>query len=186
MKAISKLIRLSFNESNKPELTLELNLSRQEAISGAAELKELIANGKELAVEIKQYCKQRSLNANAYFHLLADKIAKAMGLGEEETKARLVLEYGSIMREENGEKVGFKLPASVDVKQVYKYAKWFDERTENGHKFNCYIIYEHTHNLDTKQMARLIDGTVYEAKELGIETMTPAELASLKEQWGRG
>ena len=32
-------------------------------------------------------------------------------------------------------------------------------------------------------MSRLIDGTVFEAKELGIETLTPDELMRLKEQW---
>jgi hypothetical protein len=185
MKAIAKSIRLSFNESNRPELTLDLNLSKQEAIKGFAKLKEILAAGKELAVEVKQYRQKRSLDANAYFHVLVDKIAQAMNLGEDETKVRLVLEYGAIMRDENGEKVGIKLPVSVDVNKIYKYAKWFDERMEDGHKFNCYIIYEHTHNLDTKQMARLIDGTVYEAKELDIETMTPAELAGLKDEWGK-
>jgi hypothetical protein len=183
MKAISNNLRLTFDESGRPELTLTLDCSRQEAMVDAAELKAILAKGKELAVEVKQHRKTRSLNANAYFHLLVGKIAVAMNLGEDETKVRLVLEYGSIMRDENGEKVGFKLPVSVDVNQIYKYAKWFDERTEDGHKFNCYIIYEHTHKLDTKQMARLIDGTVYEAKELDIETMTPQELALLKQEW---
>jgi hypothetical protein len=183
MKTTCNALRHTYDESGKPELTLTLNLSRQKAITDVADLKAILANGKELAVEIKQHRKGRSLNANAYFHLLVDKIAEAMNLGEEETKVKLVLEYGSVMRDENGEKVGIKLPVSVDVNKIYKYAKWFDERIENGHKFNCYIIYEHTHNLDTKQMARLIDGTVYEAKELNIETMTPQELALLKQEW---
>jgi hypothetical protein len=115
--------------------------------------------------------------------VIVSKIAEAMKLGEDETKVKMVLEYGLIMRDENGDKVGFKLPASVNVNSIYKYAKWFDERIENGHKFNCYIIYEHTHKLDSKQMARLIDGTIYEAKELGIEVMTPNQLAELKSAW---
>jgi hypothetical protein len=185
MKAKSANLRLTFDESGKPELILSLDLSRQEAMSGVQGLREILAKEKLLEVEIKQHRNTRSLNANAYFHLLVGKIAVAMNLGEEETKVRLVLEYGSVMRDENGEKVGFKLPVSVDVNQIYKYAKWFDERMENGRKFNCYIIYGHTHNLDTKQMARLIDGTVYEAQELGLETMTPAELSALKQEWGK-
>ena len=184
MKAIANALRLQFDESGKPELVLSLTANKIKLMAAIVGLKEIIAKGKMLAVEVKQFRKGRSLNANAYFHLLVSKIAKAMDLGEEETKVRIVLEYGAIMRDENGEKVGFKLPASVDVNSIYKYAKWFDERIENGRKFNCYIIYEHTHKLDTKQMARLIDGTVYEAKELDIETMTPKELALLKQEWG--
>ena len=185
MKATCNAIKLQFNEQGKPELLLSLTSSRQEIMPEVQELRDVLAKGKLLSVEIKQYRQKRSLDANAYFHLLVSKIAQAMNLGEEETKIRLVLEYGTIMRDENGEKVGFKLPASVNVNQIYKYAKWFDERIENGHKFNCYIIYEHTHNLDTKQMARLIDGTVYEAKEQGIETMTPEQLSITKQEWGR-
>lgn len=130
--------------------------------------------------------KKRSLNANAYFHVLVGKIAEAMGLSENEVKVNLVLEYGSVKRDENGDKVGIKLPASVNVNEIYKYAKWFDTRTENGKDFDCYIIYEQTHKLDTKQMARLIDGTVYEAQQLEIETKTPAEISRLKELWSNG
>ena len=89
------------------------------------------------------------------------------------------------MRDENGDKVGFKLPASVNVNNIYKYAKWFDTRTENGLDFHCYIVYEHTRNYSTKDMARLIDGTVYTAQELGIQTMTPDEIAKMKSLWGK-
>lgn len=170
--------RMTFNG----ECELLITLSKSEKTA----LKQLLNDyptKPQWVVEITPKKKNRSLNANAYFHLLVGKIAKAMNLGEEETKVKLVLEYGTVMRDENGEKVGFKLPASVDVNNVYKYAKWFDERIENGHKFNCYIIYEHTHNLDTKDMARLIDGTVYEAKELGIEVLTPEQIELMVSKW---
>ena len=178
MKTTANNIRVSFNESQQQEVTF--TLTQKQPID---DLKAIIANKKLLAIECKEYRKKRSLDANAYFHVLVSKIAEAMNLGEDETKVKMVLEYGSIMRDENGDKVGFKLPASVNVSSIYKYAKWFDERIEDGHKFNCYIIYEHTHKLDSKQMARLIDGTIYEAKELNIETMTPAEIAELKSRW---
>jgi len=178
VKTTANNIRVSFNESQQQEVTF--TLTQKQPID---DLKAIIANKKLLAIECKEYRKKRSLDANAYFHVLVSKIAEAMNLGEDETKVKMVLEYGSIMRDENGDKVGFKLPASVNVSSIYKYAKWFDERIEDGHKFNCYIIYEHTHKLDSKQMARLIDGTIYEAKELNIETMTPAEIAELKSRW---
>jgi hypothetical protein len=136
-------------------------------------------------IVIKQHREKRSLNANAYFHVLVHKIAEAQNIGDEEAKVNLVLEYGAIMRDENGDKVGFKLPASVDVNSIYKYAKWFDKRIENGKEFNCYIIYEQTHKLDSKAMARLIDGTVYVAQNEGITTETPAEIERMKSLWGK-
>ena len=47
-----------------------------------------------------------------------------------------------------------------------------------------YKIYRGSHTYDTKEMSVLIDGTVADAKELGIETLPPAELQAMKERWG--
>lgn len=139
--------------------------------------------GKKYAAELKEHRERRSLDANAYFHVLVGKIAEAMGLGFEEVKTSLVTEYGAFERDEDGVKVGFKLPASVNVEAIYRYVKLFDTREENGKLFNCYIVFKHTHLMDSKEMGRLIDGPVHEAKNLGLETMPPAKLAALVESW---
>lgn len=138
---------------------------------------------KRYSLEVTEFRERRSLDANAYFHLLVGKIAEDMNLGFEETKTNLVVEYGTVARDEDGVKVGFKLPASVDVTSIYRYVKCFDTRVENGKEFNCYIVFKHTHLMDSKEMSRLIDGTVYEAKQHGIETMPPDKLAALVEEW---
>ena len=185
MKSLVTDIRLQFNENHQPELVLALSLSPQQAQEGVAELKEVLSKGKHLQAEIKQYRKRRSLDANAYFHVLARKIAEALNISEEESKVNLVLDYGAVMTDAEGGKVGFKLPASVDVNSIYKYAKWFDTRVEDGKEFHCYIVYKHTHEYDTKEMARLIDGAVYECQVLGIETKPDEEIKSLIESWGK-
>ena len=138
----------------------------------------------EYELSIKKVGKKRSLNANAYFHLLVGEIAEKMNIGLEQCKANMNIEYGTIARDEDGKKIGFMLPQSADVNALYKYTKWFDEREINGKMFNCYIVFKETHTLDSKEMARLIDGTVQEAKQLGIETATPDELARMKALWG--
>lgn len=135
--------------------------------------------------DLKVHREKRSLDANAYFHLLVGKIADAMNLGFEEVKTNLVVEYGAFERDEDGVKVGFKLPASVDVSKIYRYVKQFDTRIENEKTFNCYLIFKHTHLMDSKEMARLIDGTVQEAKQLGIETLPPDKLDAMKLDWRR-
>ena len=38
---------------------------------------------------------------------------------------------------------------------------------------------------NTAEMARFIDGIVSEARWLGIETMTPAEIERMKTAWGK-
>lgn len=124
----------------------------------------------------------RSLNANAYFHMLVNKIAAKLRSSDEIVKRNLVLSYGAVLRENDGP-VGLKLPTSNDPSLIYPYCKLFDTRTDNGVDFNCYLLYKRTHTLNTTEMSRLIDGTVYEAKELGIETETPETIARMKSLW---
>jgi hypothetical protein len=184
LKSTVTAARLQYTDDST-ELVLTLQADRKTAQKGIQELREVLANGKLLQAEIVQQKKKRSLDANAYFHVLVGKLAQALNISEDEAKVNLVLDYGAVMTDEEGGKVGFKLPASVNVNSIYKYAKWFDTRVEDGKEFNCYIVYEHTRNYDAKQMARLIDGAVYECQNLGIETLPPGELESLKKSWGR-
>ncbi len=130
--------------------------------------------------EIKQYHKKRSLDANAYFHVLVDKIAKAVHRSAEEIKVQMNLDYGTIAKDEQGLKAGFKALKSIPINKFFKYAKPIGECEENGKIFVKYLIYKETHTLDTQEMATLIDGVVEEAKQLGIETLTPIELENLK------
>jgi len=133
--------------------------------------------------DLKIHREKRSLDANAYFHVLVGKIAEAMGLGFEETKTNLVIEYGAFERDEDGVKFGAMVPASADITKIYRYVKLFDTREVDGKIFNCYLIFKHTHLLDSKEMGRLIDGTVQEAKQLDIETLPPDKLDAMKIDW---
>jgi 16S rRNA U1498 N3-methylase RsmE len=40
-----------------------------------------------------------------------------------------------------------------------------------------------SHTYNTAEMSRLIDATVEEAKELGVETLTPDQLERMKASW---
>ena len=134
----------------------------------------------DVSVEIKRYREPRSKNANAYFHVLVNKIAEAQSLGNDEVKRQLVLEYGTIATDENGSVLGAMIPANASLDEFYPYAKWYKSMVVNGREYDCYLFYKQTHTLDSKEMARLIDGTIYVAKGLGLETMTPDQLARLE------
>jgi len=172
-----RLIDLSLSMDGRQRITVEVNADFRDRFDQLRE--------SDVAVEIKKYREKRSKDANAYFHVLVNKIAEAQGLGNDEVKKGLVIEYGALAKDDDGYTVGFKLPASVNIDSIYPYAKVFDVREEDGRTFNCYLVYKHTHELDSKEMSRLIDGTIYVAKDLGIETDTPEQLAKYKEEWGR-
>ena len=38
--------------------------------------------------------------------------------------------------------------------------------------------------MDSKEMSHFIEGIVFEAKQLGIETMTPNEILEMNARWG--
>lgn len=130
--------------------------------------------------EIKRRRLKRSNNANAYMWVLADKIAAMVGITKEEVYRAHVKEVGvfnDLMINENA--------ANSFVKAwEHNGVGWFAE-ISNGTQNNNKIVrvYYGSSIYDTKQMARLIDNIIEEAKSLGIETMTPDEIEHLKSTW---
>lgn len=172
-----RLRDLTMNRDRTQNITVTVNTDFREKFDQLMD--------KDLDIEIKVHREKRSKSANAYFHVLVNKIAGETGEKDDAVKTRLVTEYGVVAKDEDGLTIGFKLPATVDVSKIYPYTRLFDQRTEGGKLFNCYLVLKHTSDLDTKEMARLIDGAIEEAKELGIETDTPETLARYREEWAR-
>ena len=130
-----------------------------------------------LSIEKKKQI--RSLNANAYFHVLVNEIARATNISDEECKYKMVIEYGTIAKNDDGTPVTVKMPKKTDISQFYKYAKWYGEKAG----FDFYIFYKPTHILTKKEMAKLIDGVVSECKELDIPTLDDIKINKMIEEW---
>jgi hypothetical protein len=60
------------------------------------------------------------------------------------------------------------------------------DRTEErkGIVYRWFYLLKPSHLFDTKEMSRLIDGIVEDAKALGIETLPPDKIEELKQKWG--
>lgn len=132
---------------------------------------------KELSIEVKQHRETRSLDANAYFHVLVSKIAEQDYQSIDDVKRQIVCDYGA---------VAFiaRIPADANLDDIYKYSRLIGESKGTKIPCNDWYIFKPTHTLDSKEMARLIEGAVQEAQQLGIETRTPQELAELVSLWG--
>ena len=76
----------------------------------------------------------------------------------------------------------FEMFTALNEVDVSKYFKYY-EVEKKSEKWTAYRVYMGSSEMNTSEMARLIDGVVQEAQALGIETMTPSELALLKEEW---
>lgn len=137
---------------------------------------------KELRIEVKEYREGRSLNANSYFHVLVDKIAKALKISEVESKNQMLARYGQLDNYVKtiilDDEIEWQKLASIHLRPTTH-----TKVMENGRLYRVYLVIRGSHTYDTTEMGRLIDGTVEEAKALGIETMTPAELERMIKAW---
>lgn len=133
----------------------------------------------EYTVEVKRYREKRSLDANAYFWVLVGQIADKIHSDNESVYLDLLGRYGVYTH------IVVK-PNVVDkVKAEWRAVKELGEVNINGKKGIQLQCFFGSHTYDTKEMSRLIEGAVYEAKELGIDTRTPEEIALMTEEWGK-
>lgn len=140
----------------------------------------LLEQAKDKQFELKEYKEKRSLNANAYFHVLVNQLARHFNISDEDMKIKMNLDYGTIARFEDGRIKGCKVPKETNMKEIYKYSKWYKEDDDG---YDCYIFYKETHTLDTKEMSQLINGVVQECEDAGIEVKTSEEIKSLLDRW---
>ena len=170
----------------------EINFTaRGEAILSVAVTNKIAAlqafddlQNKPLDVEIKQHKEKRTLDQNAYFHVLVNAIARKTHVSDDAVKYDLVTQYGVIATDSDGNKIAVKLPEHADTKALgLEYAVPYKTVVDGKTKCVCYKIYKQTRFYDTAEMNALIDGAILEAKELGIQTETPEELALMKEGW---
>ena len=131
--------------------------------------------------ELKEYKEKRSLNANAYFHLLINELAKNQKISNEEMKIKMNLSYGTLAKQDNAP-IGMKLPKGTNITTIYPYAKWYKEDTDNC---DCYLLFKRTSELDSREMYQLLCGVVQECKQLGIETKEDKEIKRLIEEMER-
>lgn len=132
----------------------------------------------KLNVIAKKYRQKRSLDANAYLWVLCSKIAEVEDSSKEEIYEQMLQKYGVVYSDDDGY-ITVTVKKEVDMSKIGGH--WLYYR-DNG-KFACYLMIKGTSEYDTAEMAHFIDMVVQEAKELGIETLTPDELERMKSAW---
>ena len=177
MKIKVNNIRKVYTENNETEIII----TTKENIN-IDDLKLIIANKKELSVEIKAYRKKRSLDSNSYCFILCQKIAETINSTKELVYQKIIKEVGQF------ELMPIKNEAVERWQKVWdgKGLGWFSEVLEDSKLpgYKKIISYYGSSVYDTKEMSLLINEIVSQCKELNIETMTPIELQRLNEAWG--
>ena len=156
---------------------------RIKVIATVASYIDSLDENKQYTLVVQEKKKKRSLNANAYAWVLLDKLAAVLHIGKTELYRSYIKEIGG-----NSDVVCVIDKALDDLRKGWEHngLGWLTE-TMPSKLAGCtnVIVYYGSSTYDTAQMSRLIDMIVQDCKENGIETLTPAELASMCEAWGK-
>ena len=139
-------------------------------------------DGKDLRIKVSKASNPRSLDANAYFHVLCDKLRMKLGISMAKCKNHLITSYGQIEYLEEGVPLCYKTNAPIDYISELEAAHMKFVRMSDDLAY-MYIVYRGSHTYDTIEMHRLLEGTIQECIEQGIETKTPNEIARLEALW---
>lgn len=180
MEAKGRLTNISLNvDTGRTCLTFEMDNLRPDSIEDIREC--------TLRIKAAKWREKRSLTANAYFHVLVAKIAEALGLSNIMVKNMMISRYGEIYLTDGGEPASVLLLACEDYRKCEAMHLQPTASMEQlkGKVYQWHIVMKNSRDYDSKEMARLIDGTVSEAKELGIDTMPQDELERMVKRWKR-
>jgi len=166
-----------------PDITLDQVFIQIATTKACLEALQAVREIKNLDIDIKKHREKRSLNANSYFHLLVGKIAEKMGITPTEAKNLMLRDYGFVDEDIR----------TIILRADINYLKLDDlhlrpiegQKKQLGkYEYQVYYVIRGSHTLNTEEMSKLIDGTVSEAKELGIETLPPEQIKAMNERWG--
>lgn len=179
MKTLIKNIRSLYTEDGQLELVLTVPFSVKDEIQ---EIKDLLSDNKRVECEIKRQYTKRSLDSNAYLWVLLDKIAEKTNVSKLEVYKEFIKDYG----------VFEPLPIKDEAVDTFKHRwgskgiGWICEVLGKSklQGYTTILAYYGTSTYDSKEMSRLVEQVVEQAKELGIETLTPREIEEMNKRWG--
>lgn len=163
------MIETQFRKSDMPRV-----------MAWTAEAFATLRDNREYTITIKERKKPRSMNANNYAWALIDKLADFYGLEPQYVYRMALQNIGGV-----SVIVSVLTEAADEVIHVWEKRGigWQCERVgEYGNSTDLKCIYGSS-AFDSRQMSQLTDSIVQECKTVGIETMTPEELDSLKVAW---
>lgn len=141
---------------------------------------ESLEQGKDYRIKLSKWTEKRSLDSNSYAWLIISKIADKVGSSKEEIYEQMLCAYGTV----DDEVPPITVIAGVDMSKFADHFFRFDSRKIGDKKFDCYLRIKGSSEMDSKEMSHFIDGIVFEAKQLGIETLPPEEIRQMNERWG--
>lgn len=144
-----------------------------------------LTSGKLYDISIKEHREKRGLTANSYYWTLVAKLSDKLQLSQNRVHNTMLRRYGT-METVNGNLVYVVVPDTDDAFDEAIEAETFHIKPtaevkdgKDGNRYRTYLMLKGSHQYDTKEMSRLIDGIVSECQNCGIETLPPQKLEAL-------
>ena len=129
------------------------------------------------AVEIKRHRKRRSLDQNAMYWSILGQIAKALGISNSKAHNLMLRRYGAV-ETIDGKTIKLVLPDTEEAAQRADESESYHIKPTSqvkvgmdGINYRTYLLLKGSHDMDTAEMKRLIDGVMDDAKQMGLELL---------------
>lgn len=147
----------------------------------------LMEQDKQVLWDIKPHKEKRSLTQNAYYWVLCEKVSVKQHVTPARVHNENLRALHMVERIDN-KPITVYLPDTDEAEQktleaiTYHLAPTRSVKQGNdGITYRAYVMLRGSSDLNTEEMNALLDLMIQEAKQNGIETMTPKELAHMRE-----
>lgn len=135
----------------------------------------------KLNIVVKKHRNKRSLDSNAYAWVLMQKIAEQVGKSKWEVYLDMLQRYSKAFTH-----LIVKPNAVEAVMNMYRTTIDLGEIVVNGQRGHQLQVYFGSSTFNTDEMKVFLTGIIETAKEMGIQTETPEEIARMNATWDTG
>lgn len=156
------------------EWRVSFSVTETDALEAANELKDSL-----LVVTAKKYRKKRSKDANAMLWACIADIAKSTSQDKWEVYLQLLKRYGKCTS------ISIRADALEAFKATWREIEVVGEFEEYGQKMFSVLCYFGSHLYNSEEFSRLLEGTIEEMKEIGLQPPPSKEMRRALELWGQ-
>ena len=131
-----------------------------------------------LDITAKKHYERRSNNSNAYAWVLMQKIAEAVESDKWSVYLQMLQRYSPCFTH-----IIVKPEAVQAVMDEWRTAIDLGEVVVNGESGHLLQVYYGSHTFNSSEMTIFVAGIVRECEAIGIQTMTPNEIARMNAEW---
>lgn len=167
--------------SGKPVVSFEADGDKQSLF----QMFESYKGMEDLRIKVSKAAKKRSLDANSYYWLLLNKLAKVLKISNNFCHNLMLRRYGTL-EEFDGQTVYWVIPDTDEASRKADEAETYHikptsqvKEGNDGQMYRTYILLKGSHSYNKEEFRSLLEGLIDECKYMGIETQYEADIQSL-------